>query len=666
MKHADIVRAVRAAETTWHPSESSSNHLTAAALRLRCGNVAAATPAPREPRQPLDVAEVNHRYAALTDGGAYATQLRGRGPVALPPRPISLPPRPIPPHPPTPTPPPLPTPAPSRPGIVDWRTQQGRSVITPVKDQGGCGSCVAFAVTALVESRVRIEHGLTVDLSEADLFYGSGCKCAVGWNPVGAISHVKSAGEPLEHEFPYVDVDTAYRALPARGGMLVRPTSDDSCTSVDDRKNYLAHVGPMVGCFDVYEDFGTYGGGVYRHLVGERVGSHCIQIIGYDDTQSCWICKNSWGTGWGESGFFRIAYGQCGIDDTGSILGIGSSPFYGVGGTQLGPDYTPHDFIGTFDGSGHDKILRYLPAEKEWSLIDADHHLSTSPSGSTSNFGQVGDGRPFWTGDFTGSGNTELTFYTPSDGNWWLGRNIGGQLSWSLAGNTLGHGAGANNFGQVADGRPFWTGDFTGSGNTEITFYTPADGNWWLGQFSTTGTLTWSLAGNTNGFGQVADGRPFWTGDFTGDKHLDILFYYPGDHNWWLGQFSTTGTLTWSLAGNTNGFGQVADGRPFWTGDFTGDKHQDILFYYPGDHNWWLGQFSTTGTLTWSLAGNTNGFGQVADGRPFWVGDFTGNGRKDVMFFYPGDANWWLGEFGATGALTWSNIGNTLIAPALA
>jgi hypothetical protein len=52
------------------------------------------------------------------------------------------------------------------------------------------------------------------------------------------------------------------------------------------------------------------------------VGNHAICVIGYDDTQNCWICKNSWGTGWGDSGFFKIAYGQC---------GIGSEfPFYAV------------------------------------------------------------------------------------------------------------------------------------------------------------------------------------------------------------------------------------------------------------------------------------------------------------------------------------------------
>jgi hypothetical protein len=190
-------------------------------------------------------------------------------------------------------------------------------------------------------------------------------------------------------------------------------------------------------------------------------------------------------------------------------------------------------------------------------------------------------------------------------------------------------------------------------------FYYPGDKNWWLGRFDANGKLNWNLAGNTTGFGQVRDGRPFWTGDFTGDRKTDILFYYPGDKNWWLGRFDANGVLNWNLAGNTAGFGQVADGRPFWVGDFAGDARKDILFYYPGDKNWWLGRFDANGKLNWNLAGNTAGFGQVADGRPFWTGDFTGDRKTDLLFYFKGDGNWWLGRFDANGVLNWNLAGNT-------
>lgn len=161
-----------------------------------------------------------------------------------------------------------------------------------------------------------------------------------------------------------------------------------------------------------------------------------------------------------------------------------------------------------------------------------------------------------------------------------------------------------------------------------------------------------------SGFGNLTDGKhPRWVGDFNGDGHANILFYYTRDSNWWLGTF-VGDSISWSLAGNTAGFGQVGDGRPIWMGDFAGTGRTDILFYFPGDKNWWLGQFGANNQLSWNLAGNTAGFGQVWDGRPVWIGDFSGDGKSDILFYYPGDGNWWLGKFTAN-QLNWSFSGNT-------
>ena len=181
-----------------------------------------------------------------------------------------------------------------------------------------------------------------------------------------------------------------------------------------------------------------------------------------------------------------------------------------------------------------------------------------------------------------------MLFYAPGDGNWWLGECPENFLSWSLAGNTQGKSPGQPDFGNIADGRPFWIGDFTGAGKSEVLFYAPGDGNWWLAQYDAGhGHFAWSLAGNTQGkspgqpdFGNIADGRPFWIGDFTGAGKSEVLFYAPGDGNWWLAQYDAGhGHFAWSLAGNTQGkspgqpdFGNIADGRPFWIGDFTGPE----------------------------------------------------------------------------------------------
>src|SRR5690606_6791640 len=82
----------------------------------------------------------------------------------------------------------------------------------------------------------------------------------------------------------------------------------------DQMREWLVERGPLSACFEVYEDFFYYRSGVYRHTHGALAGGHCVSVIGYDDVNSCWICKNSWGAGWGDEGFFRIRYGECRLE----------------------------------------------------------------------------------------------------------------------------------------------------------------------------------------------------------------------------------------------------------------------------------------------------------------------------------------------------------------
>ena len=75
--------------------------------------------------------------------------------------------------------------------------------------------------------------------------------------------------------------------------------------------------GPMETGFDVYNDFLFYVSGVYKHVSGAYAGGHAVKIIGWgslDAATSYWICANSWGTSWGESGYFRIVFNDCNID----------------------------------------------------------------------------------------------------------------------------------------------------------------------------------------------------------------------------------------------------------------------------------------------------------------------------------------------------------------
>ena len=73
------------------------------------------------------------------------------------------------------------------------------------------------------------------------------------------------------------------------------------------RKQAIAQNGPVIAGMKVFEDMYYYRSGIYRHVAGELRGLHAVAVIGYNDSKKYWIVKNSWGTGWGEQGFMRIA-----------------------------------------------------------------------------------------------------------------------------------------------------------------------------------------------------------------------------------------------------------------------------------------------------------------------------------------------------------------------
>ena len=215
---------------------------------------------------------------------------------------------------------------------VDWRTKNGGKV-TPVKDQGACGSCVSFGTVAMLESMAMIEKNILLDLSEADLHFCSshGANCG-GWYPSVALLSVRGRGVCDEARFPYASAFASGEprciVAPDRAQHVYRIQSSTWLIIDAFRKDYLTHHGPMTACMTVYDDFFLYAGGIYHHVMGNRAGAHCILVVGYSESQGCWICKNSWGTAWGEAGFFKIAYGECSID------GI-FSPFFGAQGIVL-------------------------------------------------------------------------------------------------------------------------------------------------------------------------------------------------------------------------------------------------------------------------------------------------------------------------------------------
>jgi C1A family cysteine protease len=209
---------------------------------------------------------------------------------------------------------------PGRPATVDWRNRFGTSWVDGIRDQNPCGNCWAFAVTGVIESMVRIDHDVWCVRSEGDLRDGWGKGCADGAWPQDALDWIKQHGIADPRCYPFYNGNHAYNPTPDRSGRTVKIDGWTWVTTLDQQKDWLYAVGPITCVFEVYTDFGAVGTGIYRKSATATYrGLHSVEVVGYDDTQGCWICKNSWGPTFGDHGFFRIAYGQCKIDDYGKI-----------------------------------------------------------------------------------------------------------------------------------------------------------------------------------------------------------------------------------------------------------------------------------------------------------------------------------------------------------
>ncbi|PWR70353.1 C1 family peptidase [Methanospirillum lacunae] len=209
----------------------------------------------------------------------------------------------------------------SLPSSFTWR-DNGGDYTTPVRSQGSCGSCWAFASTAVFESfyeRLYQNPSLNPDFSEQYLVSCSDAgSCAGGYNAIRYFidySGGGGVGTVLESVYPYTASDSTcinlngYTRYKAPSGTF---SSGATFPSVTQLKRYLYTYGPLLISLGVDSSFSAYTGGIYSSSYSGEV-NHVVLLVGWGTTSSgstYWICKNSWGSGWGESGFFRILDGS--------------------------------------------------------------------------------------------------------------------------------------------------------------------------------------------------------------------------------------------------------------------------------------------------------------------------------------------------------------------
>lgn len=209
----------------------------------------------------------------------------------------------------------------STPSSFDWRNYLSNNWLTGIKNQKSCGSCWAFAAVGVAEAHYNIINdnpNLDLDLAEQELVSCSGAGSCDGGSASSAMNYIRTNGIVNENCLPYT-------------------ASDSSCSRCSDWKNRLTYVdelfnfspsretirqnvvdyGPIYTYMGIDSDYGGYfdGNGIYRCTKDSGI-NHAVVIVGYSDSGSYWIVRNSWGTSWNGDGYFKVGYNECGIDST--------------------------------------------------------------------------------------------------------------------------------------------------------------------------------------------------------------------------------------------------------------------------------------------------------------------------------------------------------------
>jgi len=209
------------------------------------------------------------------------------------------------------------------PASVDWVS---KGAVTPVKNQGQCGSCWAFSTTGSVEGITEIKTGKLVSLSEQQLVdcsgsYGNqGCNGGLMDNAFKYI--INNGGLCTEQAYPYQGTDGSCQSSSCTPAATISGYHDVPQQNADAFRAAIAQQPVSIAIEADQTCFQFYSSGVLTCSCGTAL-DHGVLAVGYGTSNGAgyWKVKNSWGASWGMSGYILLSdsaslnggAGQCGI-----------------------------------------------------------------------------------------------------------------------------------------------------------------------------------------------------------------------------------------------------------------------------------------------------------------------------------------------------------------